>query len=225
MKAEELHKQSENLREQDKHVEALEFIEQAIVAYQNEKNYKGLAKALQSRVLIYRHLFLLTDDDVFGLLARKDAEASLEIAQKNNLRDVIASCYFRIGEVAGNLGNNKKAIENYQKALDNYTGTKAELGDYRYHLGTVQYFDGIKEEGKKNMLQGLKEIQENRSEIDPFLANVWESGCYMRLAEVLKDDELKEAKEYLRQAKKIIDFDKKLIIRRRQWKKLAEKFV
>lgn len=224
MKAEELHRQSEILREQDKHVEALEFIEQAIVAYQKEKDYKGLAKALQSRVLIYKHLFLLTNDDVFGLLAQKDAESSLEIAQKNILTNIIASCYFTLGVVAGNFGDNKRAIESYQKALDNYTGTKAELGDYRYHLGTVQYFDGIKEEGKKNMLKGLKEIQENRSEIDPFLANVWESGCYMRLAEVLKDDEPKKAKEYLIQAKKIIDSDEKLIIRKRQWEKLAKKF-
>ncbi len=148
----------------------------------------------------------------------------MEISKLSKLDDVISSSYFRIGEIANILKNYTKAIENYQKAIDEYSGTKTELGDYRYHLGTVQYLNGNKDEGKKNMLLGLKEIKENRSGVDTFLANVWESGCYMRLAEVLKDDEPKQARRYLREAKRIIDNDKRLIIRKRQWQKLADEF-
>lgn len=224
MKAEELHKQSEIAREQDRHLDALKLIEEALLEYQKEKNYKGFIKALQNRVLIYKHLYLLTNDAVFTFLARSDAETTLHIAKFHNLHGLLSSSYFRIGEIAMIANNFEEAIENYKKALDTYTGSDAEKGDFRYHLGTALYLNGDKEEGKRNLLRGLKEIQENRTGFDSFLANVWESGCYMRLAEVLKDDEPKEAKEYLDQAKKIIDYDKKLIIRKRQWKKLAEKF-
>ncbi len=224
MKAEELHKNSEIAREQDRHIDALKLIEEALVKYQKEKNYEGFAKALQSRVLIYKHLFLLSADEVFAILAQKDAEASLEVTQEHNLTNILCSCYFRIGEIASILDDYPKAIDSYQKSLDLYEGTKAEEGDYRYHLGTVLYMGGEKEKGKKTMLQGLKEIQNNRNQVDSFVANVWESGCYMRLAEVLWKDEPGEAKRYLKLAEKIIKSDKRLIIRKRQWQKLASSF-
>lgn len=222
--AAEFHKESEIAREQDKHLDALKLIEEAIIGYQKENNTRGFTKALQSRVLIYKHLFLLTKDKGFATLARKDAEASLEIAQEKNLSDILSSCYFRVGEIATIEEDFDKAIEYYSKALEFYEGTKAEEGDYRYHLGTVLYIHGEKEEGKKAMLRGLREIQDNRNQVDSFVANVWESGCYMRLAEVLREDEPEKAKKYLELAKKIIDSDERLIIRKRQWEKLAQVF-
>lgn len=222
MKAEELHKKSEIAREQDKLLYALKLIEEALALYQEDKNYTGFTKALQSRVLIYKHLFLLSGDKKFVTLAQKDAEGSLEIALKNNLTNIICSCYFRIGEIATILENYSKAIYNYQKSLDLYEGTKTEKGDYRYHLGEVLYKNGQEEEGKEILLEGLNEIQENKSEVDSFLANVWESGCYMRLAEVLWNDEPQESKRYLKLAEKIIKDDKRLIIRKRQLNQLAK---
>lgn len=222
--ASQLHKESEIAREEDRHLDALKLIEETIIEYQKENNLKGFAKALQSRVLIYKHLFLLTQDANFSLLARKDAEASLELALKNNLSDVLSSCYFRLGEIAAIEKNFERAIEYCRKSLEFYQGTKAEKGDYKYHLGAVLYMDGEKKEGKNLMLQGLDDIRNNRSEVNSFLANVWESGCYMRLAEILKEDELEEAKKYLQLAKKIIDSDVRLIIRKRQWGELAQAF-
>jgi tetratricopeptide (TPR) repeat protein len=218
------HQLSEKAREQDKHPEALEFIEEAIVNYQQEKNYEGLSQALQSRFLIYKHLFLLTKDNIFAFMGQKDVETSFWIAQQYNLQKIISSCYFRLGESAMLFENYKEAVKQYQKAVDNFYGFKAEKGDYRYHLGEALYRSGKKEEGKEKMLQGLQEIQKNKKGIDPFLIHVWESGCYLRLVELLKNDEPEEARKYLRQAEKIVNSDKKLIIRRRQTKELAKKF-
>lgn len=56
----ELHKKAEEEREADHHLEALKLIDEAIIGYQKEGNYKGLSEVLQSRVLTYKHLFLLT---------------------------------------------------------------------------------------------------------------------------------------------------------------------
>lgn len=222
--ASDLHRESETAREEDRHLDALKLIEEVIIEYQKERNYKGLVKAVQSRCLIYKHLFLLTNDEVFILLANSDADTSLKIANSYNLHDLFSSSYFRRGEITMIAENYEEAINNYKKALETYIGTDAEKGDYKYHLGTALYFKGDKKEGKELMLQGLKEIQDNKDQVDSFVANVWESGCYMRLAEVLKEDEPEKAKKYLELAKKIIDSDERLIIRKRQWEKLSRTF-
>lgn len=226
MNAHQTHVEAEVARENDELVKALTLIEEALVAYQKEGDYEGFSQALQSRVLTYKHLFLLTKDNVFAILAKKDAEASLEITLEHKIENRIGSCYFRLGEVAMLFENYKSAVEDYQKALDTYTGSNSEKGDYRYHLGTALGKMGQLEEAKKIMLQGLSEIQENRGEVDPFLTHVWESGCYMRLAELLKNEDLDKAKEYLAKAQDIIDSDHKLVIRKRQleeFKKTLEK--
>lgn len=183
------HKKAEELREKDNHTEALKMIDEAIVAYQKEQNYSDLSEVLQSRVLTYKYLFLLTKGEVFALLAKKDAEVSLEITQKYNVKDGVGSCYFRLGKIAMLFEDYKLAAENYQKALDNYTGSNSERGDYRYHLGTAFGKLDQLEKAKEIMLKGLSEIQENKGEVDLFLTHVWESGCYMRLVELLKESE------------------------------------
>lgn len=222
--ASEAHRMSEELRENDKHLEALKSIEEAVVGYQHEENYSGFAKALQSRALIYKHLFFLSKDEVFAILAKHDAQASLEVAQKYKLEDVLSSCYFRLGEVENLFKDYDKAVWNFQKAMNVYAGTNAERGDYRYHLGEAIFRSGKKKEGKEIMLQGLKEIQDYRKEVDSFLGNVWESGCYMKLAELLREDEPDEARKHLDKARKIVDSDPKLIIRRRQIGELSKSF-
>jgi tetratricopeptide (TPR) repeat protein len=222
--ASEAHRMSEEFRENDKHEEALQAIEIALVQYQKEKNYLGFAKALQSRVLIYKHLFFLTNDIVFAILARNDAKASLQISQDHKLKDVLSSCYFRLGEVANLFKEYGEAVKNFQKSLEVYVGTNTERGDFRYHLGEAIYRNSEKEKGIQTMLEGLSEIQKYRSEVDPFLANVWESGCYMKLAELLKEDDPVKAREYLSKAQGIVDADDKLVIRKRQVAELAKNF-
>ena len=222
--ASKFHRKSEELREEDRHIGALKIIEEAIVAYQKEKNYEGMSRALQSRFLIYKHLFLLSRDKAFAILGEKDAQSSLLIAKEHNISAVMSSCYFRLGEAAMLFEDYKKARDNYKKAIDTYVGTKAEKGDYRYHLGEAIYKNGEKETGKRIILQGLTEIKNNAKEADSFLIHVWESGCYMRLAELLRDDEPDQAKYYLNKAHQTAISDNRLIIRKRQIDQLANKF-
>jgi len=225
MKNNVLHLQAEDAREQDKHLEALKLIEAAFFEYQQDQNYEGLCQALQSRCLTYKHLFYLADDQVFAIMAQKDAEASLAIAKLHDLKNLFGSSYFRLGEITMLFDDYSHAVEYYKQSLDHYFGTECEKGDYRYHFGEALYRLGKKKEGKKQLKQGLREIQDNSQEVGSFLFHVWESGAHMRLADLLRDDDLSEAKKHLAEAEDIISSDPKLVIRKRQLELLKrEKF-
>jgi tetratricopeptide (TPR) repeat protein len=219
-----LHGMGSDAREKDKHLEALQYLDHAIVGYQKENNYKGLIDALKDRTLTWKHYFLLTKDNVYAILAQKDAESMLAITKDKKLQDKLSTSHFRLGEIAMLSENYTSAIDSYKKALQYYNGPLSEKGDFRYHLGEAIYRNGQKTEGKSIILQGLKEIQEGADELDPFLIHVWESGVHMRLADILREDEPKEAKKHLEMARTIVETDEKLVIRRRQIKELSEAF-
>lgn len=210
-------------REKDWHLEALQYLDHAIVGYQKKKDYKGVIDVLKDRTLTWKHYFLLTGDLVYATLARKDAEAMLEVATDKKLNDKLSTSYFRLGEVSMLFDDYPEAIKNYRKSLKYYVGSLAEKGDFRYHLGEAMYRNKQKKDGKKAMLDGLAELKKGASEVPDFLTHVWVSGVYMRLADLLRNDEPGEAREYLEEARKIIRSDKRLVIRRRQYKDL-EKF-
>ena len=219
-----LHRVGSDAREKDRHLEALQYLDHAIVGYQKDKEYRGLIDALKDRTLTWKHYFLLTHDSVYAILAQKDAESMLAIAKNKKLADKLSTSYFRLGEVAMLFENYSDAIKNYQRSLKYYVGPLAEKGDFRYHLGEAMYRNGQKKGGKKAMLDGLKELKKGASKVPDFLIHVWESGVYMRLADVLRDDEREEAKKYLKEAKKIVESDERLVIRKRQFKDLENSF-
>lgn len=221
--AQKLHSKAEQARESDNHQLALELLDGAILKYQKDGNYSGVAEALQSRVLTFRHLFFQTDDFSFAIIAQKEAEASLEIARKH-AREKISSSYFRLGECAMLFKNYSEAVLNYQEAIDTFDGSQAEKGDYRYHLGEALVRAGRREIGMKIFLKGLSEIEQGRPDVDPFLANVWQSGAHMKLADLLRDDQPEEARKHFAIAKEIADSDPKLVIRRRQIAELESSF-
>lgn len=194
LSAKKLHLKGADLREKDKHLEALQYLTLAIAKYQKKKNYKGIVDALKDRVLTWKHLFMITNDNIYAILAKKDAESMLEISKEYKLEGKLHTSYFRLGEIDMLFENYLSAIDNYKKSLKYYKGPLSEKGDYRYHLGEALYRNGQKREGKKTMLRGLKEVRNGAEEIDPFLIHVWESGVHMRLADLLRNDEPDEAK-------------------------------
>ena len=218
-KAHDIHVQAETARESEQFIESLKLYEEAIVRYQEEKYADGIAEALQGKLLTYKHLYLRTQDESYLTLCFFSAAASLEIIQEHDIHELKGSISFRLGEIAMLRKEYENAIEYYQNAIDNHHGIKAEIGDYRYHLGEALFLRGSKEAGKTIMLKGLKEIQDNREGADQFLIHTWESGCYMKLAHLLRDE---HAREYMNKAKEIIDNDPKLVIRRRQYEELSK---
>lgn len=224
MDLQKLHQQAEAAREEDRLLDALKLYEEVIVRAQEIGDHHRVADTLQGRCLTYKHLFLLTKDKAFAVIAKTAAEASLEIAEHYKIADLYASCHFRLAEIAMLTDNYPAAITSYKKALEVHTGNKAEYGDYHYHLGEALYKSGKKEEGRAALFAGLKQIHDNRQEVDSFIANVWESGAHGRIAECLRIDEPAVAREHLELGKQIATEDKRLIIRRRQFAQLGKLF-
>jgi len=222
--AKEIHNLGRTSREKDAHLEALQYLDQSIIGYQKEKDYRGIIDALAERTITWKHFFLLTNDMVYAILAQKDAEAMLNISQEKKLKDKLSTSFFRLGEVAMLFKEHTKAINYYKKSLVYYSGILSQKGQFRYHLGEALYRNDEKKRGKKLMIKGLEEIKEGSKKAPAFFIHVWESGCRMQLADLLRKDEPEEAKKHLIEAEKIIKTDKKLIIRKRQFKELKKTF-
>jgi len=214
-----LHQQAEKLRENDQLLDALKLYEEVIVSYQKEKDYSGLVEALGGRCLTYKHLFLLTNNFSFFSLANHSSLSSLEIAEVFDISEKIHRCYFRLGEMQMLINNYPKAVEYYSKALSLYPKEEAEKGDFQYHLGEAQYRAGKTKEGLRSLLNGQKLIEKYESSTDTFVYHVWLSGCLMKLAVLTKNQ------KYFLEAKKIIDSDPRLIIRKRQLVKLEKELT
>jgi len=157
----------------------------------------------------------LSTDFSLAIIAKHDALSGLEIAEKFNLKDQIYRCYFRLGEMEMLFKNYKKAVNYYKKSLSLYPNEDAQKGDFIYHLGEAQCLKGDTKNGLANLSSGLTKIRQYRDSTDSFLINVWESGCLMKLFVFTKDI------NYLNEARKIINADPRLIIRRRQIKNLV----
>jgi tetratricopeptide (TPR) repeat protein len=222
--ASELHKIGGKLREKDNLEESLTYETLALVKFIKNKDYKNVVDTLQARFLTWKHMFLLSKDIVILELAKKDAQASLSIAERLKIKNIYSKCYFRMGEACMLADNYEDAMSYYSKALHFFKGSLSEKGDYRYHLGVALYRSGKKDEGYKTMLNGLSEIEEGKGRVDSFLYNVWKTGCLMRMAEMLKTDKPAKAREYIRLAENIINKDKRMVIRKRQLKEIKRTF-
>lgn len=209
------HRLSNEYREQDRLFLAEIFGHIAIFFYKINHEYFGQSDVYQSLVLIYKHQFLLSQNKKYIKLAQNYAQKSLNLCQSKKLNN-LHTCYFRLGEIDMLKNNFVSAINNFQKAFKIYPKNDSEKGVYQYHLGEAQYRHGDKKSGLKNLLEGLETIQKYQSKTDLFLIHVWQSGCLMRLAELLQHNNPNQSQKYLSQADKIISNDSRLIIRKRQ---------
>lgn len=214
--ATELQKQADVLREEGKNLKAIDLYNQSIVYYQADKDYANMMGALTGRLLSWKHLFYKTEDKIYAIFVKKEAEAMFEIANEHNLLDRLYLIHFLNGTSASLLKDYSVAEKEFTKAVELYPSDNAEKGDWTAHLGEAMYRNGRKEEGEKLILQGVKKIEQNASQINSFTFNVWVSGAYLRLAKLLKLDNKEESQYFLNKAKRIINSDERLVVRKQQ---------
>lgn len=216
------HNLSNKYREQDRLFLA-EFLGHiAISFYKINREFLGLSDAYQSLVLVYKHKYFLFKNSKYLNLTSKYAQKSFNLSL-NKMLNNLYTCYFRLGEIDMLKDNFSSAVYNFQNALKTYPKNDSEKGDYQYHLGEAQYRNGDKKSGLQNLLNGLKTIEKYQSKTDSFLIHVWQSGCFMRLAELLQKNDPTQSQKYLSQADKIISNDPRLVIRKRQLIELKNK--
>lgn len=223
-----IHGEAAQARESGESLKALQLIDEAIITYQEAKNYLGVAEALADRSLSLRHLYQKTNDKAYLHIANAEMEASVEIAKESGDKTALALPYFNLAKIQEELGKLDKALANYKQALEYMISNPpvshnraAVLADMKMHTETCAYATGDKSalERAEKALEELKtsdEVSYNK--------NVWVSGAHMRIATALKTDDLEKAEEYLQKAKEIIDSDSRLELRKKQWEKLAESF-
>lgn len=214
--ATELQKQADVLREEGQSLKAIDVYNQAIVRYQENKDYANMIGALTGRLLSWKHLFYKTEDKIYAIFVKNEAEGMLEIAKEHQLLNIMYLIHFLNGTSAILLKDYPVAEREFSQAVESYPNDNAEKGDWMAHLGETIYRNGRKDEGKKLILQGVHIIEEKSSQIDSFLFNVWVSGAYLRLAKLLKPDNTEESQLFFDKAKKIIDSDDRLVIRKQQ---------
>lgn len=212
----ELQKQADVLREEGQSLKAVDIYNHAIVRYQEDQDYVNMMEALTGRLLSWKHLFYKTDNNIYAIFVKKEAEAMQEIAKEHDLLDKFYLIHFLNGTSAILLKDYSSAEKEFIQAIKFYPFDNAEKGDWMAHLGEAMYRNGKKEEGKEMILQGVQRIRDKSFQIDSFFFNVWISGAYLRLAKLLKLDNLEESQFFLDQAKKVIDSDERLIIRKQQ---------
>lgn len=212
----ELEKQADVLREKGESLKAIDVYNQAIVRYIEDKDYANMMGSLTNRLLSWKHLFYKTENKTYAIFVKTEAEQMLEIAREHNLLDRLYLIHFLKATAATLLKDHLCAEKEFQKAVELYSSEHPEKGDWIAHLGDAMYRNGKKEEGKNMILQGVSLIKKGSSQIDSFLFNVWVSGAYLRLAKLLKTDNLEESQSFLHQAQEIIDADHRLVIRKQQ---------
>ncbi len=95
------------LREQARHQAAFLLVNKIIWQLQKDRDHKTLASAFGHRSYIYKHLFQLTRNPDLAMLALKDAETQLLLAQS-------ATTLFIVGEMHALNGNYKLATSFYK---------------------------------------------------------------------------------------------------------------
>lgn len=216
-----VHKQAELAREKGDFTEALEFTDRATVTYQRSGDLLGMAEVQSSRFLIFRHLFEQTGDPSFMVLATHSAQSSVEIARQSGDEQATVIPLFNLGKAQEAAGNISNAVSSYEEAVrvmetnppveHNRT---AVLQDMKVHLAVAQY-----KNGDKSALQRAEEATktlEASDNPDNYEKDVWTSGAYMKMGEILRTDDPERSKQYFGRAREIIDANPNLTLRKAQ---------
>lgn len=227
LSAREIHGQAEQTREAGDFPKALALADQALLAYQKEGDEKGFAEALTSRFLTLRHLYHETGDSNYLVLAKHTAMAAVEIAQSSKDPTALALPLFNLAKVQEELNEPSSACQTYQQSLDNLINNPPSehnragvIADFKVHLYSCLYKSGDKSALEK-LLQATTDLEGSNE--TKYNKDVWLSGAYMRLAEILRSNNPPQARENLQKAKDIIDTNPDLKLRAKQWEKLSIK--
>jgi tetratricopeptide (TPR) repeat protein len=217
-------KQAEIVREDGKTLEALNLFNEYIVESQLSGNYNDVLSGLMGELICWQHQFNRTKDRVYAILAKKNAEAMIEIAEEHKIPDVEYKLHFFLAKSYVLLKDYPSAVTEYRRSVELFPTDNAEKGDFIAHLGFATYKSGDKEKGKKLILDGAQQIEKHAEGVDPFLINVWMSGIYLRLADLLRSDNKEEGRYYLDKAQQLINKDTRLVIRKEQLQKLESEY-
>lgn len=227
----EIHAEVEQLRESGDLEGSIKLSDDAIKAYKSENNMLGLSDLYGTIALAYRLLFQVTDDRQDLVEAKTAALEGVRIAKENNLKGDLARPLFNLAKVQEDLGNLQEALETYKQSLDIFQtqnptlhNRAGVLADMKVHISLCEYKLGDKSALERLQAAITELMNSDEEKVSKYNYDVWLSGAYMNMAELLRTDNPALAREYFMKAKSIIDANPTLKIRKEQWEKMAKNF-
>lgn len=222
-----LHALAEDARESGRFLEALEYTDQASLAYQKDNDLLGLSEALSSRQGAFKHLYRQTGDKVFLILEKHAAVAAVEIAEMSGINEALGIPYHNLGKYYFEVIEYKKATEYFKKAVENLVAYPSKrhsrpsvIADIKGHQYAAEHYAGDKT-ALNRALEALRDLK-NAKENSSYNKNVWLTGAHIRIAEMALKNNPQLARQHARKAEKIINEDERLLLRKNQLKKLKE---
>jgi len=223
---EQFHSQANSLRDEGRLFEALNFYNQAIIGYQKEGNYDRILDALCGRLISWQHLYNDEEDAMYAIFAKKEAETMLAIANEFHLLSRNYIIHFLLGKSSIFLKDFETAESEFRQAIDLYPNESVEKGDWFAYLGEAMYRNGKKAEGISTIMHGIDYMQSRMIEAEALKVNIWISGAYLRLGKILIFEEnIREAKKYLKLGEDIISKDPRLVVRKKQLEQLKKRLA
>jgi len=203
------HQQAEQSREYQDYQVALELAVDSEFSYDEAGDIIGLSEVQATKALTYRQLFKSSKTGYFLVLAKHAALAAVEIANNSGIKEALAIPVFNLAKVYEEIGELDQAIKLYEEALkhiaDNppvHQDREAVKLDFKAHLLIARLSNG--ERGiEAEIVETLNKIEADNKE-SKYNKNVWVSGGYLKMAEILKEF------KYLDIARKIIESDERL---------------
>lgn len=216
-----------SFREQGHSMEALRYSEQAFGLAVKAGNIPGATEALASQGIDYRLLQEETADTTGAFIGKAKAVAlyGVELATKSNKPEALFYPNFELGRTLAAMGDYEGSVKAFKAALEaqpkSTANTPSVNADVRLQLEIASYRGGDKDAlaRAEKVLGELATIEEP----DKFSKEVWVSGGHLKLAEGLFATDPVKAKEHLEEAKKIIEANPKLVVRKKQLDKLTGK--
>lgn len=228
-KARQLHAKALKLREEKKFLEALQVGEEGLQEYQKDNDVAGFGELLGMQAKTYLHVYDFTAFKPYLTMAMHLSLASVEIVEE--LGDLSATILplYDLGKIYEDAGNLPDAAATYQKAVERMQSNppanhnrKSVLANMKVHLHTTEYKNGDKS-ALERAEAALKNLESSNDASD-YEKHVWVSGAQMRIADMLREDDVEKAREYLVAAEEIINADPELVIRKEQLEKLRKTF-
>lgn len=222
-----LHAEAAKAREEERFTESLTFNDDALFAYDADDDALGFSEGIACRSITLRVYANLHDSKRILTLAKYEMMASVDLARQSGLADALALPLYNLAQLREDLGEYDDAVKDYREAVEAMEKNPPEthnrpsiLANMKVHMATCEYKAGDKT-ALERAKQALRELEE-AEEPNKYNKDVWVSGGYMRLADAIKTDNPDEAKDYLAKAKEIIDANRDLTLRKKQWEKLSQ---
>lgn len=222
-----IHGLAAQAREENDLTKSLGLIFEAFSAYVKAGDQIGASEVLADGSISFRNYGELNDSIAHLIIAKKWAEASVELARKSNIKEALALPLYNLAKCQEATSDLEDAVKNYKEAVQNLEqnppashNRPAILADFKIHLANAEYRNGDKSALDRS-LSALSDLESSQE--DDYNKHVWLSGAHMDIASMLQDEDLDLAKKHLKEAEEIIKSDPKLVIRALQLEKLSQK--